>query len=197
MGHVRRSPPSSQSFDSEASLETNPWSLASEKRSAACPSRTGLVGGGREVESRCGQRGDPAGAPPAQAAPRERGVGLAFLGWGRRCAAILPLLLLLQDPKGECGRTQEGPPRGLGSLIFTLCRACACATRAGPWELGSAWGCRGSAPSVPTTPHVPLQKGEKETFIYPQTKRWQGGQQRWMTTALLETTTSRPGVLPV
>lgn len=48
-------------------------------------------------------------------------------------------------------------------------------------------------------PHLtfPLQRGEKETVIYPQTKRWQGGQQRWMTTALLEATTNRPGVLPM
>lgn len=90
-------------------------------RSAACHSRTGLgvrAGGWRADVGSGGHR-----HPPAQAAPQEGGAGLAFLGWGRKCAAILPLLLLLQDPKGECGRTQEGPLRGLGSLIFILCRA--------------------------------------------------------------------------
>lgn len=61
--------------------------------------------------------------PQPRQPPGRGGAGLAFLGWGRKCAAILPLLLLLQDPKGECGRTQEGPLRGLGSLIFILCRA--------------------------------------------------------------------------
>lgn len=197
MGHVRRFP-----HLPRALTQRHPWKqilgVWPPRRSGAPPAPPGLAwwvgaGGWRaDVGS-----GGPAGTPPQpRQPPGERGAGLAFLGWGRKCAAILPLLLLLQDPKGECGRTQEGPPRGLGSLIFTLLRACTCATRAGPWELGSAWGGRGSAPSVPTTPHVPLQRGEKETFIYPQTKRWQGGQQRRMTTALLETTTSRPGCSP-
>ena len=114
MGHVRRFLPSSQNCDSEASLEINPWSLASEKKQEC---RLPLLDwpGDSGVESRCGRRGAQHGHPRAHVAqsiqeePPRGGAGLAFRGWGRKCAAILPLLLLLQDPKGEWGRTQEGP----------------------------------------------------------------------------------------
>lgn len=115
MGHARRFPPSSRNFDSEASLETNPWSLASEKkqeRRLPLPDWPG--GGGRGVESRCGQRGAQQGHPPAQAAPRERGGGARLPGMGEEVCSDLasaspasrPQRRVWEDPRGSPKRVR-------------------------------------------------------------------------------------------
>ena len=71
-------------------------------RSAARHSRTSLgvgTGGWRaDVGSGGHSRDTPRPSPLAQSIQEEPplgGAGLAFRGWGRKCAAILPLLLLV------------------------------------------------------------------------------------------------------
>lgn len=118
MGHVRRFLPSSQNCDSEASLEINPWSLASEKKQER---RLPLLDwpGDSGVESRCGRRGAQHGHPPAHVAqsiqedtPPRGGAGLPSGDGGGSVQRSCLCFSCFKTPKASGGGPKRVPYEG-------------------------------------------------------------------------------------